>query len=283
MFKLLIPTDFSDSALKATEYGLGLAGALKSEVLLFHATGLPMLQSTEDVELLASRDLERMENEQLARVKYQMKQLHPEVIVSVNSTTGFAVEEIKNACNENNIDLVVMGTKGAGGLKEVLVGSNTGSLIHSTDCPVLAVPEEAVFKGLNHIVFATNMLKDDIQSIRNIIRLFGSMQPKITLLHIEDGHQRDAEAAVTNWFRTEVLPTINYPSLEVEVIPETDIIKTLHTFLDDHKADLLVTATRKRNLIERIFDRSITHKLVYHTHIPLLALHTHGTKGEMVL
>jgi nucleotide-binding universal stress UspA family protein len=193
------------------------------------------------------------------------------------------VEEIKNACNENNIDLVVMGTKGAGGLKEVLVGSNTGSLIHSTDCPVLAVPEEAVFKGLNHIVFATNMLKDDIQSIRNIIRLFGSMQPKITLLHIEDGHQRDAEAAVTNWFRTEVLPTINYPSLEVEVIPETDIIKTLHTFLDDHKADLLVTATRKRNLIERIFDRSITHKLVYHTHIPLLALHTHGTKGEMVL
>src|SRR5688572_32363722 len=118
MFKLLIPTDFSEAAQTATAYGLKLAHALNSEVLLFHATGLPMIQSSEDVEILATRDLERMENEQLERVKHQMKQMHPEVIVSVSTTTGFPVEEIKNACTENNIDLVVMGTKGAGGLKE---------------------------------------------------------------------------------------------------------------------------------------------------------------------
>lgn len=283
MFKLLIPTDFSEAALTATSYGLSLAAALQSEVLLFHATGLPMIQSTEDVEILASRDLERMENEQLDRLKHQLKQLHPEVIVQVSTSTGFPVEEIRNACSENNIDLVVMGTKGAGGMKEVLVGSNTGSLIHSTDRPVLAIPEEARFNGISHIVFASNMLKDDIHSIREIIHLFGSFKPLITLLHIEDGHSRDAEAAVANWFRNEVLPAVNYPLLQTQVLAENDVLKTLHTFLDEKKADILVTATRKRNLIERIFDRSITRKLVYHTHIPLLALHTHSTKGEMVL
>jgi len=47
--------------------------------------------------------------------------------------------------------------------------------------------------------------------------------------------------------------------------------------------DVLVTATRKRNFIERIFDRSITQRLVIHTSVPLLALHSHGSKGEIVL
>lgn len=283
MFKILIPTDFSNAALKATEFGLGVAQLLKAEVILFHATGLPMIQSSEDAELMAARDLEKVESEQLEKVKMELKKIHPEVIISVNSVTGFPVEEIRNACTENGIDLVVMGTRGASGLKEMLVGSNTGSLIHSTEVPVLAVPEEASFNGIKSIVFATSMLRDDIHSLRQIIELFGANTPQITLLHIEDGHNHHYEDKFSEWFRNEVLPEINYPDLRIEVLSDPDVMKGLHHYLDEKKADLLVTATRKRNFIERLFDRSITKKLVYHTHLPLLALHTHSSKGEVVL
>jgi nucleotide-binding universal stress UspA family protein len=283
MFKILIPTDFSEAAQAATEYGIRLAQRINAEVIIFHATGLPMLKTTEDADLLASRDLERIENEQLARLHIDLKHKYPEVIVATYAAIGFPVEEIKNCCKDNNIDLVIMGTKGAGGLKEILVGSNTATLIKTIDLPVLAVPINAVYSKIEKIVFATGLLNDDLNSIKTIIQLFTSQEPEITLLHIEDGHLRDAEANFSTWFHQEVLPSTNYPKLKAEVISETEIVKTLHTYLETNKVDLLVTATRKRNFIERIFDKSITTKLVYHTHIPLLALHTHGSKGEMIL
>ena len=283
MPKILIPTDFSNAALKATEYGTRLAAALNYDIILFHAVGLPMIRGTEDMELVASTDLERVENEQLEQIRHELRKRHPEVIIAVNSTMGFPVEEIRNACEENSVDLVVMGTKGAGGIKEILVGSNTGSLIHETECPVLAVPEEAVYKNPEHIVFATNMLRDDAHSLKDVIRLFGKLNPQITLLHIEDGHRRDAEAVTMDWFRKEILPSLNYENVKLEVLSETDVVKSLHAYLEDNKADMLVTATRKRNLIERLFDRRITRKLVFHTHVPLLALRTHSSKGEILL
>ena len=127
------------------------------------------------------------------------------------------------------------------------------------------------------------MQKDDIRCLKKIIEYFGHANPVITLLHVEEGKLRDPEAALQTWFHAEVLPAVNYSHLQAECISETDIVKSLDEYLRHNKTDLLVTATRKRNLIERIFDRSITRKLIFHTHIPLLALHTHASKGEMVL
>lgn len=53
---------------------------------------------------------------------------------------------------EQKIDLVVMGTKGASGVTEILIGSNTADVIEKCHCPVLAIPAESDFKTPTKVV-----------------------------------------------------------------------------------------------------------------------------------
>ncbi len=284
MLNILVPTDFSESANSALEYAANLVSKTGGEITLFHAISIHVSNTTEETEFITTSELERIEKEQLIQLKMSVSKRFPKVQFHCLSKMGFPVELISETVSEVKSDLVIMGTRGASGMKEMLVGSNTASLIQATECPVLAVPEQTSFSGINKIVFATNMQKEDISCLKKLIQLFGKDEnAAITLLHIEDGHSRDPEAALQSWFHSEVLPQVTYKHLFAESISETEIVKTLHDYLSINKVDLLVTATRKRNFIERIFDRSITKRLVFHTHIPLLAFHAHGSKGEMVL
>lgn len=280
---ILVPTDFSDPSLKAIQYATTIAGEAACKIIIFHAVSLHLSATVEEPQFYIAGELEKIENEQLVHLKYQLQKRHPAIQFECISRTGFPVESIKEIASEVDVDLIVMGTRGASGIKGILVGSNTSSLIEHTQVPVLAVPEETEYSGIRRIVFATNMQKDDIRCLKSIIEMFSSQKPSITLLHIEDGHQRDPEAALTNWFREEVIPAIDYPNLQAESISETDIVRALDEYLRSNKIDLLVTATKKRNFIERIFDRSITKKLVFHSSIPLLALQANQSKGEIIL
>ncbi|MEH6769109.1 universal stress protein [Maribacter arcticus] len=56
---------------------------------------------------------------------------------------GFFTDYIKQEVIDKNIDLIIMGTKGASGIKAVSLGSNTGNVITKVPCAVLAVPENA--------------------------------------------------------------------------------------------------------------------------------------------
>ena len=280
---IVVPTDFSDPSLTAIHYATMIASEGNGKIILFHAVSLHLSATVEETKFYAAGELEKIENEQLHQLRHHIQKRHPKVQFECISRTGFPVESIQDIANEVKADLIVMGTRGANGIKGILVGSNTASLIEQTGIPVLAVPEESDYNGIRKIVFATNMQKDDVRCLKCIISMFGNNTPDITLLHIEDGHLRDPEAALHSWFHTEVLPQINYPKLFAECISETDIVKSLDEYLRTNKIDLVVTATRKRNFIERIFDRSITRKLVFHTHVPLLALHAHQPKGEMIL
>lgn len=284
VLNILVPTDFSESANSALEYASKLASESSSCITIFHAISIHVANSTEESEFITSIELEKIEKEQLVQLKMQISKRYPRVQYEIVSKMGFPVELIAEIAKEKKFDLIIMGTRGASGMKELLVGSNTASLIHETECPVLAVPEQTVYNGIKKIVFATNMQKEDVACISKISKLFKQQnESSITLLHIEDGHSRDPEALLQAWFHEEVLPKVSYSNLSAESISEADIVKTLHEYLIQNKVDLLVTATRKRNLIERIFDRSITKRLVFHTHIPLLAFHLHGSKGEIVL
>lgn len=284
ILKILVPTDFSESAHRALEYASKLASETGSNITIYHAISIHVANTSEEAEFITTSELEKIENEQLVQLRMQISKRYPKVHFETKSRMGFPVELISEEVKEKKYDLIIMGTRGASGMKEILVGSNTASLIHQTECPLLAVPEQTEFTGIHKIVFATNMQKDDINCLSRLIRIFGKNEnTSITLLHIEDGHSRDPEAALQNWFHTEVLPNVSYKNLTAECISETDVVKTLHDYLNLNKIDLLVTATRKRNFIERIFDRSITKRLIFHTHIPLLAFHSHGSKGEIVL
>ncbi|MBK9319386.1 MAG: universal stress protein [Bacteroidetes bacterium] len=204
---ILVPTDFSEPANAALEYASKLASDSGGCITIFHGISIHVANSTEEAEFITTSELERIENEQLVQLRHQISKRYPKVQYDIVSKMGFPVELISDIVKERKTDLIVMGTRGASGMKEILVGSNTASLIHQTECPVLAVPEQTTFTGIKKIVFATNMQQDDINCLIKLIQLFGHKEDtSITLLHIEDGHARDPEAALQSWFHEAVLP-----------------------------------------------------------------------------
>jgi len=279
---ILVPTDFSDTSLRALEYAASIALQFGGKIRLLHAVGIHSSTVVQDSSFSMAEEVAQLEEDELARLRLHFMRKHPTLEIEATSRLGFPVEVIAEHASSTQPDLIVMGTRGASGIREMLIGSNTASLIRKTTNPLIAVPEQAEFRGIRHIAFATNMHRDDVSHIREIIALLGKDEPKITLLHIEGGHSRDAEAAFESWFHHEVLPKVDYTNIETDCLDEADLIRTLHQYIDMNEVDLLVTATRKRNFIERIFDRSITESLIFHSHTPIMVLHAGVSKGEMV-
>ena len=110
---------------------------------------------------------------------------------------GDLVSTLKKIIKVQKPDLMVMGTKGASGLKKILIGSNTVNVISKTKVPVLVIPEVARFKnflkkGKNRIVLATDLdlleNEDALDILKEIALLI--IEPKLRVLSVRSKNAR---------------------------------------------------------------------------------------------
>ena len=70
---------------------------------------------------------------------------------------GNPYEGITSLVTQGDTDLIIMGTKGATGLKEMFVGSNAEKVVRNASCPVISIHKEQKFEGIKTLVYATNL------------------------------------------------------------------------------------------------------------------------------
>jgi nucleotide-binding universal stress UspA family protein len=188
---------------------------------------------------------------------------------------GVAVENIIKEAQQSNADIIVMGTKGAKGLQEVFLGSVTAAVAENSTCPVLAVPEGVKFREYKKIVFATDYHDVDVKSIQYLVTLAELFGAKISIVHISDFLTTDDfERELFRLFKVKVKAEVHYENISFELITGHDVDKTLSSYIKHNNVDLIAMSTRKkRNFISRLFDPSLTKKMVHHTAVPLLSLH----------
>ena len=274
--RLLIPTDFSLNALNAVKYGVQFGLALKSKITLFHSTHVPVISSAEmamaasmiDEKLDAQVRLEQLKNVLVAEFGYR----EIEVLVS----TGFAVDEINNLSRSESMVMIVMGTKGASGLSEILIGSNTADVIEKCSCPVLAVPVDSVFKKPGKIVFATNYADNDFQTLYLLAEMFKPFNSEIVVLHVEVNSDYKTENRMLEWFKGQVLTNIPYDNFSFQLAKGDNVVSTVEEYINSNNVEVLSVSTRKRNFFDKLTSRSLTRKLAFHSNMPLLAFHAHS-------
>ena len=270
--RILVPTDFSLNATGALRYAASLAARLRARILLLHSIHVPLPAGTAGT-TLSDKDLHVEEvRVRLQALKQDLRTEFPTVETEVFSTLGFAVEEIIGFCTSRKADLIVMGTKGAHGLAEILIGSNTAEVIAKANCPVLAVPANADPGNIKKIAFATNYADNDFQSIFLLTEIFKPWNPEIVVVHAGEMSQPDDEDARFNRFRQQVTAGISYDKFRFRLIAG-EAEQALSDFTKEIHADVLSVSTRRRSLFERLISRSVTRKFAYHTDIPLLAFH----------
>jgi len=271
MINILVPTDFSQLSKYALKYAIKIANTLDGTITVLHVITMTQafrLSMREKIRLAETNVIGSPEHELetlIRTVSEQYKTSHPikYEVVRGRYFASTLVREVRRLRS----GLVVMGTRGASGLTKAVLGSNTNSIIEVSHVPVLAVPEQAEFKGFRNVVYASDLrnLERELKILIRYIERFGST---IHLIHIvPPGNQVDSvEAKIES-----VLKNFPYKNIVTLVLVDNDIDSALDQYVEISKADVLAMFTHELSFFEKVFDRSMTRKMAFHSRIPLLA------------
>ena len=275
MKRILFPTDFSEASKNAFVYALKLADAIKAEVITLHAYELPQLNvgrlPNTIKEVYDNIELENFDDfkGQIPVLRDIAEKYHLGHVKLTNILKhGDIIWTIKNVVKEEHIDYVVMGTKGATGLKETFLGSNTGSVITEVDTVVIGVPEQSEFVGINNIVFTTRFREKDLKAIRKLLPLAELFGAKIHCLYIKTKKSDVNPVVIEDWKFLLKDENVIFHTVESEHVKDSIL-----NFIDSYNVDMLAMLNYKRGFFEELFKQSLTQKLSYHVQIPILALH----------
>ncbi len=271
MVNILVPTDFSQLSKSALKYAIKIANTLNGNVTVLHVitrtrairiTVRERIKSSEQREKTAEElDLERL----IKTLSEQYKTSKP-IQYQVVRGSYFASTLMKEA-KKLRSGLVVMGTHGATGIAKAVLGSNTASVIEVSHVPVLAVPEQAEFKGFRNVVYASDLrhLGDELKILVRYVEKFGST---IHLIHIVPPGESigPAETLIEN-----LLQKLSYKNIVTLVLVDNNIDSAIDQYVEVSKADVLAMFTHELSFFEKVFDKSMTRKMAFHSRIPLLA------------
>ncbi len=270
--KILVPTDFSKLSKVAVLYAAQMAKSLDAEITLLHAVYIeapPRAQAAmkerQIVDAMvdnAMQDFVQLSNEIKKEVGYVVK-VTPQIV------KGHPVEDVVvNFAHHNDIDLIIMGTKGASGIKKVLMGSNAAATISRSTIPVITVPEHSRFKPIKNIIYATDMqsLEHEVNSIIPLAELFNAT---INILHVlsPDSTTKINKAQI----KKDIINKYKYPHITVHVSINDDVAEGIDEYIVQAKADMLAMFTRELTFFQKLFGKSITREMAFHTWVPLLA------------
>lgn len=272
---ILVPVDFSGCSENAVLYAAEMAKSLHAKIHLYHAYHIPFYieyygDSIKDTEENARNSA----REQMRKIEALLELHHPNVKWESHLNFKFFMDDLEQMLESNKIDLIIMGTTGASGLNEYLVGSNAARVVESVKCPVLVVPQKAAFKRPEKVLFATDFRLDNVDSIKDLIRLMGVFKPKIIVAHVSIT-DFNLDEQIMKWFGGIIKDQIDYPEFEfVDLVKVKDNLTELNNYVHNYNIDVVAMSTRNKNFLKKLFTGSLTRKMAYHTDIPLLAYHS---------
>ncbi len=279
MKNILCPTDFSPNSENALNYAVEIARKVKGNLVLLHAYSVQLIDPNMPAEIYLSayQEEEKSAKESLEELSNKISESNKDengnsiFCTEAIVTQGLVVDEVLSLIKDYKIDLVIMGTHGASGITELILGSNTASVIEKATIPVLAIPGNAVYKGINNIVYAYDDIKSGLPSFQRLLEFAKIYDSEITLLHIIETGKDTAEHNKKEFDK--IRQSSDYDKIRLELVKEENIIEGINDYVNSNNVDVLAMAIRKRTLLDKIFSRSLTKKMAYHTKIPLLALH----------
>lgn len=277
MKTILAPVDFSVNSSHAAEFAAMLAkktGArlhLLNVVLKFDyfVTADPMFYTPPATLLIENTD-EKLRKHSLKNLqKLRKKKLFNGIRLTVESRSSASIhDEIINYASEIKADVIVIGSKGANRLKNILLGSNAERVVRFSERPVVVIPEKMHKLAFNLLVFATDLSKEaygifpfvrtfakvlgaDIQFLRiNTIDQFMSTPENKKLFDEFNGH-----------FHTKYKLVVYDDYMKEEGI--------LH-YSEEVKASIIAIGTHGKKGLSRFFASDVSGGMVRLTHKPIL-------------
>lgn len=276
MQKILIPTDLSENALQAVHYATELFKHGPAQIFLMHA------YADEVYELKNRRQdvvFDELKREVFIRTDSALELLKKEIFVhspnpkhSVECLPefGMLVDAVNDMVEKENMDVVVMGTKGQTSNSKLTFGSNTLQVIKYVKCPVLAIPENASLEHPRNILFATDYLlpykRRELKLISNLAKRYAA---RIHFLHVSNYSNLSLRQQDNKAFLEAVLADNHVAFHQTE---EDNVTDAVNKFIAENPIDMLVMVNTRHSYLENILYQSTIEKIGLNIEIPFLVL-----------
>ena len=260
MHRVIIPVDFSETSLNAARFTAQMLAGREDTIAVIYNN----YESHDEYDIC----LNYQESLKKEFLKAGVKSVECE-----NEMGGDLIENISRLAHTIRATLIVMGITGKSAIRQVMFGSNTLKLIDRNLYPVMIVPPDAVYKGINNVAFASDLKNVEASTpsalISSVLEMFN---PKLHIVNVdkeifvsipqEMEEQKSKLKEMFSNFKTEFY-----------FITMNDFFQAIDNFVKDYSIDILITVPKHQSNSTSLFKTTHTKRLAYHSHIPILAAH----------
>ena len=271
MKKILVPTDFSPESIEALKFAVEIVDKSQGEILLIHVVDLPVLSDPMLTTSLYIDDMIVKDSVEHAQKKFnKLTSKFNDKGIRFNTLVeyGNPTMAILSVAEEKKVDMVVMGTKGATGLKEIFIGSNTEKIVRGAKVPVISIPKAARVKSIKNIVFF-NSLREENEKLTNAVKTlqeFFNATLHLVFINTPAVFKRDHETIGRLRTYAKRYMFKNYKTHVYNDITEQE--GTLN-FVKEIGADMIAMGTHGRHGLAHLFSGSIAEDVVNHVECPM--------------
>lgn len=278
MKRILVPTDFSPTAERAFRLAVDIAKRSEGTVVLYHAF---KPEKRELVSTAADREKYNKQAEinlvkRLQRLKRKVDANGREVSVSTIVGRTPVVDNILGFAEHNHIDLIVMGTQGASGLRKTIIGSVASKVADHADIPVLLVPEKYVLNEPENILFASNYVASDRKALGWLLQLAKLYNTGVTVIHLLSAYltevEKEKEKSAFEAYAFTLQREFSEYTVKFELLETSSFVETMERLEVTIPYDMVTMIRRNKSFYEKFFVGSFTKNMAYVTKRLLLII-----------
>lgn len=266
MKRILVPCDFSKQAINAYRFALDLAVQSKGTIHLLYVIELPVLHDTLIMPVLNFEqeflnDLRKSAEERFRKITQKYNTQEVEIITKIQF--GGVSRMIQDYIKSESIDLVVMGSHGASGVRELFIGSNAEKIVRHSPVPVLVIKEYQ--KGVIKDIVFPNTLETENQEdlVMKVKGLQDFFKARIHIIWVNtplnftsDSHTRERLEAFAKRYM--------FKNYTINVFNHRDEEKGILEFSNTIKGSLIAMGTHGRKGIAHLLTGSLAEDVVNH-------------------
>jgi len=273
MKKILVPLDFSDCANAAAEYAIILAQKTSAEIHFLHLQFTPVnwVKLSKEKERKYPDTLKSIGQSKLELNKWVKKAQAKGLRAEYSLIFDTGQEQLLRHLQNHNYDLLVLGSHGAKGIQEKVIGSNAQHILRNATVPVLII-KEPVTNPIQNILFVSDFTDVSKDSFHTITHFADVLDAHIDLLFVNTP-TKFKESKETSQNMDNVMEHCNRDeSCTRNVINASSVEAGIASFSGENPINLIAICTHGKSSLRQIFSPSIAEKIANHINLPLLSI-----------
>jgi len=275
MKTILVPTDFSEQANHALQLAVQIAKKSKAKILLlnviegmrsFSFNTMGEADQTQGEEAFIVKRLIQSTREKLYDIKEDLLKEGIEIESLVEM--GNPYQSIASVVTDHGANLVVMGTQGASGLDEVLIGSNTERVVRFAQCPVITLKAEVNLDDIDKVVFATDLSEDQAEIVEAVKKMQEQLNAELHLVKVNTPNNFHTQRQSAEEFKR-FIEKHDLSKVHSHVYNEATEEDGILYFAEDLGHCMIAIGTHGRTGVMHLLSGSLAEDLVNHSKLPV--------------